>query len=112
MPNLLDDVDTVFWALADATRRQVVEQLATGPQSTSVLAGAYDMSLPAFTQHLGVLENAGLVSSEKSGRVRTYRLVPETLARAGHWLDQQRQIWNQRLDQLDELVINLDREQR
>jgi DNA-binding transcriptional ArsR family regulator len=106
------DVDGVFRALSDPTRRQVVERLARGPATTSELARPFAMALPSFTQHLGVLERLGMVTSEKAGRVRTYRLAPEPLEEVGSWLDTQRALWSRRLDQLDELLHELKEQQK
>jgi DNA-binding transcriptional ArsR family regulator len=106
MPNRTDQVDQVFKALADPTRRQVIERLVSGPASTSELAEPFAMALPSFTQHLGVLEGAGLVASDKPGRTRTYRLAPSGLDAAEGWLAGQRRTWQQRLDQLDQFLIN------
>jgi len=97
-------LDLVFKALADPTRRAVVERLGGGPLATSELARPFAMTLPSFTEHLGVLERSGLVTSQKHGRVRTYRLAPEPLADASRWLDQQREVWARRLDQLDDYL--------
>src|SRR5690242_2117912 len=96
----------MFHALADPTRRQVVERLAGGSASTSELAAPFAMTLPSFTQHLAVLEGAGLVRSHKRGRTRTYRLAPDRLATAEGWLADQRDTWERRLDQLDEFLID------
>jgi DNA-binding transcriptional ArsR family regulator len=106
MPNRSDRVDQVFKALADPTRRQVIERLVSGPASTSELAAPFAMALPSFTQHLAVLEGAGLVASDKQGRVRTYRLAPSGLDAAEGWLSGQRRTWQQRLDQLDQFLID------
>lgn len=92
----------VFKALSDPTRRAVVERLGRGPAATSDLAGDFDMSLPSFLQHLQVLEDSGLVASHKTGRVRTYRLTPGPLRAAEHWLSEQRELWERRLDRLDQ----------
>ena len=100
-------LEDVFKALADPTRRAVIERLSVGPTSTSELARPFDMALPSFAQHLDVLDHAGLVTSVKQGRVRIYRLTPEPLARAGSWLADQREQWTRRLDQLDSYLINL-----
>jgi DNA-binding transcriptional ArsR family regulator len=102
------ELDGVFQALADPTRRQVVEQLAAGAASTSDLAQPFAMALPSFTQHLGILERAGLVTSTKTGRVRTYELAPAGLEVADGWLARQHRLWEQRLDQLDALLTELD----
>lgn len=106
MPKRGDRVDEVFKALADPTRRQVIERLVSGPAATSVLAEPFDMALPSFTQHLAVLERAGLVTSTKQGRTRTYRLSPVGLDAADGWLADQRREWEQRLDRLDDFLIN------
>ena len=106
MPNH-EPLDTVFRALADPTRRAVVARLCTGPSSTSELAHGFDMALPSFMQHLGVLEECGLVSSAKEGRVRTWALNPEPLDHASVWLSRQRVVWERRLDQLDQYLASL-----
>ncbi len=90
----------MFQALGDPSRRAMVQRLVGGPASVSQLAEPLPMSLPAVVQHLGVLESAGLVSTEKVGRVRTCRLEPEVLRRAEAWLGDQRIAWEDRLDRL------------
>jgi len=107
MPKQEVELDQVFKALADPTRRKVVERLVSGPATTSELAEPFDMALPSFTQHLGVLERAGLVTSTKQGRVRTYALSPAALELADGWLADQRRRWERRLDQLDDLLTTL-----
>ena len=110
MPNRVESpgtLDAVFQALADPTRRRVVERLGAGPATTSDLARPFAMALPSFTQHLAVLERAGLVTSDKRGRVRTYRLAPAPLDGVGTWLADQRALWERRLAQLDEVLITL-----
>lgn len=99
--------DAVFRALADPTRRRVLERLGRGPATVGDLAKPFEMALPSFLQHLRMLETAGLVESEKVGRVRTYRLVPERLKLAEDWLARQRRLWETRLDQLDDLLKTL-----
>ena len=111
MPKQRAGLDQVFHALADPTRRKVIERLVAGPATTSTLAEPFDMALPSFTQHLGVLERAGLVTSTKQGRVRTYQLAPAALEHAVGWLAAQRSVWEQRLDQLDDFLETL-KEQR
>ena len=106
MPKRQDKVDEVFKALADPTRRKVIERLVSGPAATSTLAEPFAMALPSFTQHLAVLERAGLVTSTKQGRTRTYRLSGEGLDAADGWLAARRREWEQRLDQLDDFLIN------
>lgn len=90
MPKYRGDVDAVLRALADPTRRAVVERLAKGPAVVSALAEPFDMALPSFTQHLGVLEDAGIVTSEKVGRTRTVSLRPGALDVLHLWLGEQR----------------------
>jgi len=91
---------TQFQALGDATRLAVVERLLAGPASVSELAQPFDMALPAFTKHLGVLERAGLITSKKTGRVRTCAIRPETMTQIDHWFSDRRQLWETRLDGL------------
>jgi len=100
-------LDDTFRALADPTRRAVVQALGRGPASVSELARPFEMALPSFLQHLKVLEDSGLVTTAKTGRVRTCTLRKEPLAAAEHWLEAQRSLWTQRLDQLDRLVLQL-----
>ena len=104
LPPAGDRLDGVFHALSDPTRRAVIERLCRGPASTSELARPFAMALPSFTQHLTVLEHSGLVSSNKAGRVRTYRLTGDHLTTAESWLSHQRSRWERRLDQLDEFL--------
>jgi len=107
MPKRSPTLDRVFRALADPTRRAVVQRLARGPRHTTELAARFSMALPSFAQHLDVLEDAGLVRSRKQGRVRTYELVPGAARPARRWLDLQRDLWNTRLDQLDAHLLSL-----
>ncbi len=100
MLNLSADLDTTFLALADQTRRDIIERLVQGPASVSDLAKPLPMSLPAVMQHIAVLENAGLVRSEKAGRIRTCRLEAARLSEVETWINRQRQDWNARLDRL------------
>ena len=100
MPKQQVDLDRVFQALADATRRDMVQRLVEAPASVSVLARPYAMSLPAVMQHLQVLEECGLVRSEKVGRVRTCRIEPTVLRAAEEWLAAQRTAWEKCLDRL------------
>ena len=100
-------LDQVFFALADPTRRTVLERLGTGPSTMGDLAAPFDMALPSFMQHLHVLEESKLVRSRKEGRVRTYELTPQPLEAMGGWLEQQRSLWNRRLDQLDHYLKQL-----
>jgi DNA-binding transcriptional ArsR family regulator len=98
----------VFHALADPTRRAVVERLGRGPASTSELARPFKMALPSFAQHLQLLERHGLVRSHKEGRVRRYQLVHEPLAIVDDWMQAQRAVWNGRLDRLQEYVEEIE----
>jgi DNA-binding transcriptional ArsR family regulator len=108
MPNQSSaQLDLVFRALCDPTRRAVLERLATGPGATIDLAEPFAMALPSFTQHLEVLERCDLVSSEKNGRVRTYRLTPAAMRPAETWMTRQRSLWEKRLDQLDTHLRNM-----
>jgi len=93
MPNYSKDLDHIFHALADPTRRAVVERLARGPIAMSKLAEPFPMKLPSFLQHLDVLEQSGLVESQKVGRVRTYKLAPHSLKVAETWMTKQRAMW-------------------
>ena len=96
-------LDIVFQALSDPTRRAIVERLVRGPASVSELAEPLDMSLPAVMQHLAVLEQGGVVSSEKVGRVRTCRVGPG-LQLAEQWISERRRSWERRLDRLGEFL--------
>jgi DNA-binding transcriptional ArsR family regulator len=107
-PNL----DHLFQALADPTRRQILSQLAHGPATVSELAGPVDMALPSFMGHLRKLEDGGLISTVKEGRTRTCALVPEAFAPVRTWLDEQRAIWEARLDRFDDYVMNLMKERK
>jgi len=107
MPNQQMQLDRVFRALGDPTRRAVLGRLSAGPAPVSELARPFNIALPSFTQHLDVLERCGLVRSRKVGRVRTYRLVPQPLRAAENWITQQRAVWERRLDQLDDYLLKL-----
>jgi len=96
------NLDLTFQALADPTRRGMVERLCRGQASVSELAQPYAMSLPAIVQHLAMLEDSGLVRSEKVGRVRTCRMEPASLSLAEQWFNQRRAEWDRRLDRLGE----------
>jgi DNA-binding transcriptional ArsR family regulator len=100
MLNQDPSLDRVFQALADPTRRAMVERLGRGPASVSELAKPLAMSLPAVFQPLQVLEASGLVRSEKLGRVRTCRIEPEALSAAEQWINARRTGWARRLDRL------------
>ena len=102
--NLDPHLDHVFHALADPTRRAMVERLTRGPASVSELAAPMAMSLAAVMQHLQVLEDSRLLRSEKQGRVRMCTIEPETLARAEAWLSGRRAFWNDQFDQLGTIL--------
>jgi DNA-binding transcriptional ArsR family regulator len=95
-----DELDLVLHALADPSRRTIVERLSRGSATVSELAGPMPISLPAVVQHLQVLETSGLVESEKVGRVRTCRLQPAQLRPVERWIGERRSSWERRLDSL------------
>ncbi|MBI4423512.1 MAG: helix-turn-helix transcriptional regulator [Elusimicrobia bacterium] len=107
MTNQLSALPAVFHALADPTRLAVLERLSGGAATVSELAGPFKMALPSFTQHLAVLERAGLVRSRKKGRIRTCELSPRPLGLAQSWMERQRRVWDRRLDQLDDYLLKL-----
>jgi DNA-binding transcriptional ArsR family regulator len=100
-------LDTSFAALSDATRRGVLEQLARAESSVTDLAAKFHMTLTGMKKHIGVLERAGLVATEKVGRVRTCRLGPLPLAEERAWIEQYRALWAARFDQLDIVLEEL-----
>ena len=102
MPHATANLDLTFQALADPTRRGIVERLSRGQATVSEIAEPYAMSLPAIVQHLAVLDASGLVRSEKIGRVRTCRIDTATLSLAEQWFNRRRAEWDQRLDRLGE----------
>lgn len=104
MPKQQANLDGMFHALADPTRRAVLTRLRRGPGSMSELAQPFAMALPSFAQHLAVMEASGLVRSHKQGRARIYQLVPKRLQVAENWLRAQREQWEARLDQLDRFL--------
>jgi DNA-binding transcriptional ArsR family regulator len=99
--------DQVFHALANPTRRKVLERLSVGPATASELAAPFDMQLPSFVQHLSLLERSRLVKSKKLGRVRTYELAPERFKVVEDWLTARRREWEARLDRFDHYVKQL-----
>lgn len=107
MPNHSAQLNHVFYALSDSTRRAVVQRLAKGSAPVSELAKPFNMALPSFMQHLEVLEECGLVRSRKVGRVRIFQLTPKPLQLMESWLEKQQKMWNQRLDQLDNVLYEL-----
>jgi DNA-binding transcriptional ArsR family regulator len=110
MLNHSPNLDSLFQALADPARRAMLERLSRGPAPVSELARPLPMSLPAAMQHLGVLEAAGLVRSEKVGRVRTCAIEPQALSLAEHWINARRMEWEHRLDRLGGYLKTLENE--
>lgn len=104
------DLSLLFHALADPTRRSILTRLASGPAPVTELANPTGLRLPTVMRHLAVLEEAGLISTAKDGRVRSCAIVPEALAPMRTWLDEQRAIWETRLDRLDDYVMALMKE--
>jgi DNA-binding transcriptional ArsR family regulator len=104
MPGSKPNVDQVFHALGDATRRAILERLSKGPISVSQLAEPLDMTLAAVVQHLQILEESGLVRTEKAGRVRICQIEPAGLSVAEKWIADRRTLWQRRLDRLGELL--------
>ena len=105
-------LDASFAALADATRRGVLEQLGRADASISDLAERFDMTLTGMKKHVGVLEDAGLVATEKVGRVRTCRLGPRQLDEVTAWIDRYRQMWSARFDELDQVIEDMKQKER
>lgn len=101
-------LDAVFHALADPTRRAVVQRLGRGDATVSELAQPFDMALPSFVKHISVLERSRLITSHKRGRVRTCRLEPENLATTERWFDELRVLWASRYANLDTLLAKLN----
>ncbi|MCX5477728.1 metalloregulator ArsR/SmtB family transcription factor [Kaistia geumhonensis] len=99
-----DRLDRTYQALADPTRRAIVERLSRGSASVSELAEPFAISLPAIVQHLKLLEESGLVRSQKTGRVRTCTLDTAALSAAETWIAERRALWERRLDRLDALL--------
>lgn len=98
-------LDAKFFALADATRRRLVEQLSRGgPSSVKALAEPIASTLPTVLKHLGILESGGLVQSDKTGRVRTYRLAPDAFDDVERWVDDRKRGWHQAFDRLADLL--------
>ena len=111
MPNESAALDLAFQALADPTRRRMVARLSRGPASVSELAKPLTISLPAVLQHLQMLEQSGLVRSEKKGRVRTCRIEPRTLGKAEQWIAEQRALWEEQLDRLEAYLEEMNAEE-
>ncbi|MDP2698343.1 helix-turn-helix transcriptional regulator [Thalassospira sp.] len=100
----------LFHALADPTRRSIMTRLAETPARVTDLAGPTGLRLPTVMRHLSVLEDAGLITTSKDGRIRTCTIVPEALDPMQTWLDEQRSIWESRLDRFDDYVMKIMKE--
>jgi DNA-binding transcriptional ArsR family regulator len=103
-------LDLLFHALSDPTRRMMLKRLASGPAPVTELAGPTGLKLPTILRHLSVLEEAGLVATQKDGRVRSCAFQPRALQPVTDWLEDQRQLWEGRLDRLDDYVTKLMKE--
>lgn len=106
------DLSLLFHALADPTRRSILTRLAEGPAPVTELAAPTGLRLPTVMRHLCVLEEAGLIATAKDGRVRTCAIVPQALAPVRTWLDDQRALWEGRLDRLEEYALKLMQERK
>ena len=105
-------LDASFAALSDATRRGVLEQLGRAEASITDLAAKFRMTLTGMKKHIGVLEQAGLVTTEKVGRVRTCKIGPRRLEEVTAWIERYRQLWDARFDALDEVVEELKQKEK
>lgn len=103
-------LDLLFHALSDPTRRMMLKRLASGPAPVTELAGPTGLKLPTILRHLSVLEEAGLVATQKDGRVRSCAFQPRALQPVTDWLEDQRKLWEGRLDRLDDYVTKLMKE--
>lgn len=99
-------LDGIFQALADPTRRAVIGRLGRGPASVGELAAPFEMALPSFMKHIHMLEDSGLIRTSKLGRVRTCVIDTARVAAVGSWLDEQRKIWESRTDRLEQFVTS------
>ncbi|KZL14457.1 Transcriptional repressor SdpR [Pseudovibrio axinellae] len=107
---MANHLDSFFSALADPTRRAVIVRLVAGPAQVSELHEPHNMALPSFLKHLGKLEAAGIIRSEKIGRIRMVYIEAAPIAEAEEWLKQQRHVWEKRLDRLSALAGNIEKE--
>ncbi|MBD3770517.1 MAG: winged helix-turn-helix transcriptional regulator [Rhodobacterales bacterium] len=103
------DLDKAFSALADPTRRAIVNLLCDGPKSVSELSEPFDLALPSLLKHVRVLEESGLISSEKAGRVRTCKVQPDTLRETEAWIHQHIAVWENRLDRMEAHIQRMKR---
>lgn len=104
---LADRLDATFAALADPTRRAILARLARGPAAVSELAAPFDMTMPAVSKHLKVLQRAGLIERSRQAQWRPCALAPKPLQEANQWIEQYRRLWEQKFDQLDEYLKQL-----
>ena len=109
MAKFSTDLDLAFSALADPTRRAIVSRLCDGPRSVSALSEPFELALPSLLKHLRVLEQSGIISSEKTGRVRTCRIEPHALHATEAWSHQHIAAWEKRLDRLEAHIARLKR---
>jgi DNA-binding transcriptional ArsR family regulator len=105
-----DDLDAMFAALADPTRRSIVAHLTHGEATVNELAEPFAMSVQAVSRHIQVLERAGLIARGRHRQTRPCRLVPDALRAATDWIDEQRRVWTERLDRLDQHILDLQAE--
>ena len=110
--HMVQRLDSSFGALSDPTRRGILEQLGRGDASITELAESFGMTLTGMKKHVRVLEEAGLVTTRKVGRVRTCRLGPRRLEEETKWIERYRQLWDERFDELDRVVEELTRKER
>jgi DNA-binding transcriptional ArsR family regulator len=106
------DLDGSFAALSDATRRGILEQLGRADASITTLAVTFHMTLTGMKKHIGLLEQAGLVTTEKVGRVRTCKIGPRRLEEEAAWIERYRQLWDARFDELDKVVEESRRKEK
>ena len=112
MAKFRTDLDRAFSALADPTRRAIVSRLCDGPKSVSELAEPFELALPSLLKHVRVLQQSGLVSSEKIGRVRTCKIEPHVLQETEAWIHQHVSAWEKRLDRMEAHIARMKRKSR
>ena len=111
MAEYVGELNGLFQALGDPTRRGVLARLAHGPASISDLAAPFDMALPSFMKHIRQLESSGWITSRKVGRVRTCEIEAERFAQVENWLAEQRQVWEERTDRMERFVLKREEEE-
>ncbi len=112
MAEYVSDLNGLFQALADPTRRGVLTRLARGPASVSDLAAPFQMALPSFMKHIRQLEQSGWITTRKAGRVRTCAIDPTRFAELEGWLAEQRRVWEERTDRMEQFILNEQEEKR